>query len=106
MLNELISTDIYLLRFKKDTMKPYSSSIGDILLGMVLFSRKNIGSLGSVEKFQYVCENMQGSFSTLELELFNAGFHKVCFWYYCYACSQTYSKLFPHCLSLLPLLTS
>lgn len=58
ILNEWICTDIYLLRFLKDSMKPYSSSIGDIFLGMV-FSRKNIGSLGFVEIFQHIFENMQ-----------------------------------------------
>lgn len=40
-------------------MKPYSSNIGDVLLGMVLVSRKNIGSLGFVEKCQNIYKNMK-----------------------------------------------
>ena len=43
-------------------MKPYSSSTGDILLGMVVFSTKNTGSWGVVEKFQSFVKTMQGLF--------------------------------------------
>lgn len=55
-------------------MKPYSSNIGDALLGMIFFSRRNFGSLRFVGKFQHFCENMQGLFSAVELELCHAGF--------------------------------
>lgn len=55
-------------------MKPYSPNVGDTLLGMILFSRKNFGSLGFVETFQHFCENMQGLFSAVALELWHAGF--------------------------------
>lgn len=79
-------------------MKPYSSNIGDALLGMIFFSRRNFGSLRFVEKFQHFCENMQGLFSAVELELCHI--LQVYFWYHCYTCSQTYSELLSHCLFL------
>lgn len=60
-------------------MKPCSSRKGGILLGMVLFSRGNVGSLGFVGKCQHTCENMQGVLSTVGWEVFHVGFCRYIF---------------------------